>query len=189
MIRKTTMALIALLLAGCGGGSASDGRAAAIQTALDTTKKQTVSVKYGYVCWSSRDFFTKPPPSDYSSIPGVHVGPLVHRLAYQHSDYSLSCKRVTWEPNILLGATTNDNGIGYPQSSAYVSLGRYVVDKVGDEVDGPLGMHVTPFRAHFDASVVGAALIARKEAQQPLDIADGQAIMHKDADGKWIANL
>ncbi len=70
---------------------------------------------------------------------------------------------------------------------AYVNLGRYVVEKVGDNESGPMGLTITPFRAEFIPSPVGKILIDGHAATAPENLPDGQAVVHRDADGKWVA--
>jgi hypothetical protein len=126
----------------------------------------------------------------YANARGAHVGPIVLHSRYEgympaanmkSGGPTKKCRDVTWDPS----ANVRSSGM---EGNGEAMLGSFVVDKIGDEQDMPLGMKVTPYKAHFVPTDLGGSLIAAKLVQTPQDIGDGQVVMHKDADGKWIAN-
>jgi hypothetical protein len=68
-----------------------------------------------------------------------------------------------------------------------IVLGRYIVDKVGDEETEPFG-NVSPFRMTFHPSAFGMKLIADELATPPQKTVDGQASLSKDVDGHLTLN-
>lgn len=68
-----------------------------------------------------------------------------------------------------------------------IVLGRYIVDKVGDEETEPYGK-ISPFRMTFHPSAFGVKLIAAKIATPPKKTVDSQASFSKDVDGHLILN-
>jgi len=176
------LAIGATILAGCGGHASSgpftDPRVAAIETFLDskTTKFQVPNGPHSVGC--DHPYTSDPSPSRYAKVKGAHVRPS------GYSGLGL-CYIVTWDksvPLIEIGASNGDRQYA-------VDAGHYIVDKVGDEEDGPLGVKETPYKAHFIATPVGKSLIAAGLFNLPSTITDGQAELHKDADGKWVAGL
>lgn len=185
---------VSVVLAGCGGGtssggtSASDPRAVAIQKALDT-KSPTESIESGIICDVDSGYYYYR-LKKFASIPGVTISPeFVGHQDYNSGGYLAKppyrkekCRRVTWSASS--GAQTKPDNI-----FGSVPLGKYVVDKVGDDSQ-QMGTTVTAFRAHFEPTATGKAFIARyKYDTVTKKYADGQAIMHKDADGNWVAQL
>jgi hypothetical protein len=185
MTRTLFAVVVAMILSACGGGASNvggseDPRVAAIQTALAAPPHGTMAaVEYGQQCTTPWQLMGPPPPDprSYAHIPGAHVvKDGMSRPDILGKRYA--CFSVTWDPAVA----TLDG----PRMMA--TLGRYLVDKVGDEQDSALGK-ITPYRAHFEPNPTGTALIAARLATKPEDIADGQALLHKNADGAWVAQL
>jgi len=183
----------ALLLAGCGGGTSggADPHVLAIQTALDF-KAPTAMVYSGYACEQYGQYRDGGDPLRYAAFPGAHVGPVVKRPLFEGvvpasqikpGGPTKSCREVTWDASAGITQTSPGSTFGR------APLGRYVVDKVGDEQDGILGTKFRPYRSHFVPSPLGTKLIAAGIAKQPDANDEGQAVFHKDADGKWVAQL
>ncbi len=170
----------AIALAGCSGGAQSDGRLAAIQTALDA-HPPFINVPNGTVChldvyWPAGNY-----PSKFKGLSYVNVKPAgVHRDMFSGTE---PCTTVTWDASAHFTPQPGN------EESGTIPIGRFIVDKVGDEQDGPLGMKLTPFKQHFEWSAIGKDMLARHVAIEPTAPADRSAVLHKDADGKWVAEI
>ena len=177
-------ALCALATSACGASSSgsgqvanaavSDPRAAAVQKAFDSNPP-TQSAPAGHVCTPhgvlikaivrlknvSEAHVTQAPPNSYGQ-----------------------CWLVTWDgaPGVVKGVAN----LRTQRANVLVPLGRYVLDKVGDNQD-MLGTTIAPFRAHFVASPLGASMIKAGVSHRPPDVADHEVEFHKDADGNWVA--
>jgi hypothetical protein len=152
-----------------------DGRAAAIQKLLDT-KPQTLEVPHGKICGARTNYSRITlDPNKWEHVVEVHVTPL-------GGSGENRCATFAWAP--AASVRHDFDGIVYTWQT---TIGRYIVDKVGDEEPGALGGKVTPFKAHFVANKLGAEFIAASIIKAPADITDGGATLHKDADGNWIA--
>jgi hypothetical protein len=192
MTKATIIAVAVTALCGCGGGSApqADGRAAAIQKMLNadnpaangSDKRPTaIGIINGPACSTSAPHPAgRDNPASYAHIPGVHV---VARATSRNPDGTrTTCWTVTWDASTGI----YHENVGFSTAWA-VPIGTYIVDKVGDEQTGPLGIKVTPYKAHVETNALGKALIAAHITMIPKDITDGQSALHKDADGTWIA--
>ena len=153
---------VSVVLAGCGGGtssggaSASDPRAVAIQKALDT-KSPTESIESGTICDVDSGYYYYR-LKKFASIPGVTISPeFVGHQTYNSGGYPAKppylkekCRRVTWSASS--GAQIKPDSI-----FGTVPLGRYVVDKVGDDSQ-QMGTTVAAFRAYFEPTATGRPL-------------------------------
>jgi hypothetical protein len=171
--------LSAVALVGCGGGQ-DDGRLAAIQAALDA-RQPFINVPNGKVCHLDVYWPAGNSPDKFKGLSYVSV-----KAAGVQHDMMMGtqpCTIVTWAPSahFTVNAANEENGS--------LPIGRFIVDKVGDEQDGPLGTKVTPFKVHFEWSAIGKDMLARHLAQEPTPPTDPMAELHKDADGKWVAQL
>lgn len=189
--RLLTFTLFSAALVSCGtasggvSGTATDPRIVAIQTGLDSSYTwPSADVASGPVCAYKLSGLSLSPalnPKTYASIPGAHV-------SRSRQDGATLCYKVTWDPSV--GVKVVQPCPMCSQRSA-IKIGRYIVDKVGAEQTTSYGSgmstSMTPYKAHFQANKIGKALIDAKMAKAPVDITDGQASLHKDADGKWIA--
>jgi hypothetical protein len=176
----------AAILAACGGGGgesssaatvsvAADGRTAAIQKLLDM-KPQTLEVPHGKICGARTNYSRITlEPAKWAHVAEVHAVPAAN-------SGTEPCAIFTWVKTANVHNVFN--GIIYEWTA---NIGRYIVDKVGDEEPGALGGKVTPFKAHFVANKLGAEIIAASIIKAPADITDGGATLHKDADGNWVA--
>ena len=171
-------ALCVVVVASACSGAANDvpGKTAAIQALLDSSEKRpAVMVPNGKNCpgWMSTL------PTDiaaFQAIKEVHVSK------------DGACYDFTWDASALILPGERMGPLG-PVHIFTAPVGRYIVDKVGDEADGPAGTKITPYKAHFEKNAIGPELLAAHEwnGKAGDDITDGQAVLHKDADGKWIA--
>jgi hypothetical protein len=180
-MKRHLLALVACaLVAGCGGAttSSADPRAAAIQKYLDATPNLPYApVANGPECAGPG----RPSPALYRTVPGAHVRA---QPVQRESDGSIvRCYTVTWDASVPVAMRALCAMCG---STPQTPFGRFVVDKVGEEQSGPLGIKVTPYTAHFVPNSVGEHLIAVKLASRPNDISDGQAALLKDANGNWV---
>ena len=118
----------AIALAGCSGGAQSDGRLAAIQTALDA-HPPFINVPNGTVChldvyWPAGNY-----PSKFKGLSYVTVKPAgVHRDMFSGTE---PCTTVTWDASAHFTPQPGN------EESGTIPIGRFIVDKVGDEQDGP----------------------------------------------------
>jgi hypothetical protein len=167
----------ALAFAGCGAGGDGSARVAAVQKALDAHPR-LLGVPRGKACKVGAviadDWMD---PQRFAHVKEVKIKP----AGTQNSIFGpLPCYTFTWDSSVAFG-TPAFHGVN-------VSLGRFIVDKVGD--DETVGsVQAAPFRAHFEASEVGKDLIAAQLAQHPDDIANGHAMLTKDADGNFVAEI
>jgi len=176
----TSAALVtAIALAGCGGGAQNDGRLAAIQAALDARPMQ-INVPNGTVCHADAFWVAGNAPAKFKGLSYVSV----KAAGVQHGLMGTEpCTTVTWAPSshFAVNAGNDENG--------WLPVGHFIADKVGDEQDGPGGIKLTPFKVHFEWFAIGKDMLARHLAKAPDPPADPMAALHKDADGKWIAQL
>jgi len=180
MMKTIIMAVSIAALSG-GGASSNDGKAAAIQVALDT-KPPIAEVISGRRCGETAADFAQGDPRAYAHIPGAKVVRDGSRaLPFVSPPRTAPCYQVSWPPSVQQEPY---------KSVGEVAIGKFLVDKVGDDQDVTTAvgtMKATPYKAHFVANDMGKALIDAHLATPPPDITDGQAALHKDADGKWIA--
>ena len=171
-----SVALLDACSGGAGSGVGDDGRKAAIQTLLDSAQvRPSVMVASGKNCPG----FMSNLPSNIRAFNGI-------REAHVRPDGR--CFDITWEasanvqPLERMGPLGPINGYGAP-------VGRYVIDKVGDNVTGADGTTTAPYRAHFEIVPLGSELqkAGMWNGKRPDDVTDGHASLHKDADGKWVA--
>jgi hypothetical protein len=182
----------ALILAGCGGSASNSGsgsgdaRAAAIQKALDA-RPVIGAVRSGRLCGRPEDFAHIArllDPKAYTHVPGAHITPNGTKHRVGGGLATEPCMFLSWDASTgIINSPTRDYGA---ETSA--KMGRFVVDKVGDEQDGPMGK-TTPYKAHFEPNDLAKALIAAGIVERPADVNDGPALLHKDADGQWVAQL
>ena len=99
----------------------------------------------------------------------------------------MRCVKLTWSPSSGIRNLPPPDYGGANYADAL--LGHYVVDKVGEEQDGAMGLKVTPYKAHVVLNELAKSLIAARVVRAPADVTDGQVLLRKDADGKWIAQL
>ncbi len=182
---RLLMAPAALLfaLAACGAGPSNHDveKKAAIQKALDAQPRQTEVLK-GRSCRTDELKWR----GYYAHLPYVHVADTgTERNLIDSGPRVLHCSTYTWAP-AAHAVTTGRPFTGTPVS--YVTIGRMVVDKVGPDQQTAAGTAVS-FDAHFEPDDVGKAMIAQRLAARPKDIVDGQAVMHKDADGQLVAGF
>jgi hypothetical protein len=187
-MRAAHFALLGIiLLAACGGGgggpSHDDGRAMAIQTMLNAPpfangsdrRPSAHDVINGHVCRTSLNN-----PASYAHVPGVVLTTSGSERGLNGS--MLKCWIVKWNPATGIHQETAIFGM----TDWAVPIGTWIVDKVGDEQTEPLGK-ITPYKAHVDLNALGNAMIAAHITTAPKSITDGLSSLHKDADGKWIA--
>jgi hypothetical protein len=91
---------------------------------------------------------------------------------------------VTWNKSANVGESVGGN-----DDFGRLPIGHFVVDKVGEEQDGQMGGKVTPFKVHFEWNAIGKDMLARHLATTPATPTDQMAQLHKDADGKWVAQI
>jgi hypothetical protein len=169
----------ALLLTACGGGGVqSDGRVAAVQAALDANPS-FIFVPNGKSCHHDI-YWGNIAPKNFKGLKYVTVKASGEDRTFMGTE---PCTTVTWDKSAKIMPTIGND------ERAELPIGHYVVEKVGDEQDGPMGAKVTPYKAHFEWSSIGKDMQARHLAQEPAPRPDAMAEMHKDADGKWIAQL
>ena len=183
-MKQVILVATVALLTGCGSGAGhSNERNAAVQAALDA-KPPVATVYAGYVCLTYGSY-PQGDPNRYTGIPGAHVGPVLKRPLYEgivqpsqikSGGPTKPCRAVSW-----------DAGSGVKHSSAgstygLATLGRYILDKVGDDAQ-QLGGTYAPFRAHFEPSATGKALIDAHIVHAPSQSREGSMFMSKDADG------
>lgn len=119
----------------CAASGASGQRATAAQQALDRTP-DLASVPVGMTCNSPNPAFVK--PENYAGFPGSHVGPPL-RQGDQPGTYGAKyCRVIGWDKDLLVG----------PKD---VRLGRYVVEKVGEDQQ-TAGLTYSVLRARFEAN-------------------------------------
>jgi len=94
-----------------------------------------------------------------------------------------SCWRMGWKKDDIVETTS------FPSYRGFILIGRYVVEKIGEEQQGAFGTRVVPFRAHFVANNLGSKLISLGLAEKPPAMIEQQAEMHKDVDGRPVAAL
>jgi hypothetical protein len=175
------MAAFAIASAGCSGTS-NDGaeKAAAIQKNLDT-EPPIAEVISGRRCGETAADFAQGDPRAYAHVPGAHVARDGTRAMPDWPPRMAPCYQVSWPPSVRQEPY---------KSVGAVAIGKFLVDKVGEDEDVTTAAGVikaTPYKAHFVANDMGKALIDAHLATPPSDITDGRAALHKDADGKWIA--
>jgi hypothetical protein len=167
-----------LSLAACG----DNGRLKAVQAAMDASARQPIlSVPNNDYCGQlyaktvgRRDL----DPDSYKGMSHVSVTPVVtHDFMGAHN-----CFHFAWDSSARFDA------FGTAEDRSNLIIGRYVVDKVGDDQTGLFGAKIAPFKAHFEANDIGKMLIARGLARAPNDIENGQATVGTDADGKWVVS-
>ncbi len=163
---------------GCSGvgGGGDDGRNAAAQLALDA-QPRTVIVPNGKSCHIDI-YWRDEAPKNFKGVPGVTVVASGTETSFMGTS---PCTTVTWPKSVIVPNPLLDT------ERAAISIGHFVLDKLGDNVDAGTGTFRAPFKAHFEASTLGGELIKRKLATAPSDITDGTIEFHKDADGKWVA--
>ncbi len=116
----------------------------------------------------------------YVGLPGANVGPRVpeypgvpaRQQAFHRESY---CRSISWP-----GDTTGQ--------VHEASLGRYVVEKIGPD-QSTRGMTYAPFRARFEPSTIGSALIAHRIRSAPRSELEGSVSFSKDADDKTRADI
>ena len=151
----------------------SDPRAVAIQKALDARPPHAIVIGNVGYC-DSRTI------AIYKRLPQVHVTPASDRLGRK-------CEKIIWDADTGVASAP-----AFDSYQKLVAIGRFIVDKVGEAEQRPsfgTTVTVTPFRAHFEASGLGESLLKEHLATTPADLTDGLAVMHKDADGQWIAQV
>ena len=181
--------LVATVLVACSAND-TEARKAAIQRTLDASPAR-VEVYAGYVCRAARSNSGYPQgdPEKLATVPHVHVGPVVQRPSMQDimpidkfkSYGTKPCRLVTWDSTANVQAPS----IGWLSP---VVIGRWVVDKIGEEQTGNMGKF-TPFTAHFEANDIGKGLIAAGLQSAPADVPNGMAALYKDANGNWVAQV
>lgn len=172
---------VACSVVACGAGNSDAARSAAIQKALDDKPAAEIEVPTGRVCGYHVMDESKP----YQGLPDVHITPDGVRPHPIFKHEMLHCVNYAWDSSVQPHL---ENGL-MGSRSFYVIVGRLVIDKVGPDQPNQLVGTVAPFTAHFVPNDLGTALRARNPEKIPKDIADGQAAMHKDANGQWIAQL
>jgi hypothetical protein len=192
LIRRV-VAGVALGLLGCacssgaGADHRNDGRAVAIQKALDESRSPRAPVIVGDICSAFRreDSAIATSVAPYKNVPQAHVTAVNREVATSFGDRRTEhCWNVTWSA----GSGIVQARRGLP---GYASIGRLIVDKVGDDQQQS-NVTVTPYRAHFEPNALGKSLASAgvvRPPYTPKDITDGQAVLHKDADGSWVAQL
>lgn len=165
----TTNAWLAMIaLAGCGSPVHGDPRFAAAQKALDADPP-TGAVAYYQVCDFYRPEFRT---ASYRSVPGAHLGSTVND--------DPRCRHLAWDTNVKFGEIVFN--------SARVPLGRWILDKIGEDQQIQ-GIRTAPYRAHAEISPLGRALVAAKIAKTPSDPTEGYVYLTKDADGNVQAEV
>jgi hypothetical protein len=186
---SAALAVVALgALCACAASTGPDdspARKAAIQRALDA-RPVTGGVEAGRLCGRAEDWAGLAPrfnPHRYERVPGAHVR-ADGDAARIGSDWTARnpCWFVSWD------AATGVNNA--PAGSAIAiqvaaNIGRYAVDKVGEDQTGAGGGKLTPYTAHFEPSALGKALIAAGVVHEPTPI-DARASLVKNADGAWV---
>lgn len=167
-------------LSACSGGAGGgdDGRMAAVQTALDANPT-VLTVPNGKTCHSDV-YWGAIAPDKFKGLGYVEVKSAGSETGLMGTQ---SCTTVTWSKSANVKPSIGD------EERAQLPVGRYVVDKVGEEQDGPMGSKVYPYKAHFEVNAIGKDMIARHMAQEPPARPDSIVALHKDADGKWVAQL
>lgn len=121
----------------------------------------------------------------YERIPGVHVGPVVKSPLFEGilqpsqikpGGPTKPCRAVTWDGTAAVKQSSAGSTYGL------ATLGRYVLDKLGEDAQ-QMGITYAPFRAHFEPSTTGKALIDAHIVRAPALSHEGSMFMSKDADG------
>jgi len=171
--------LFALSLCACGGGGiGGDGRAAAIQTAIDADPTY-IDVPSGKQCHP--DDYWKTTLPKFKGLKYVTVASAGEAPNFVFG--TQPCYTVTWDKSLKVTHEIMGDDSKLP-------IGHFVVDKIGDEEPAPYGgPKITRYKAHFEWYPQGKDMLARHLAQEPAPRTDAIAAMHKDADGKWVAQL
>ncbi len=157
----------------CAG---SDDRTAAVQRAFDASHLDWNSVTLGNDCYDGQP--TTPDPKKYIGIPGVTVGPnTYHPNALARFDINKIryCRVVSWNPKDLIAPNE-------------VSLGRYVVEKVGPS-QSTYGIETAQVRAKLVTSALGQSMVDHDLASKNRLEYTTYVTFSKDADGRTIAKL
>jgi hypothetical protein len=173
---RVACVVLAAALGGCGGGGDGAARLAAVQKALDA-HPPAVGVPRGKACEVGSpvaDAYMD--PDKLSHVKEVKVTPDGTGMGIGMAQDP--CYKFTWDSSVTFGQPA------FPGEG--VALGRYIVDKVGDDETVGSGQ-AAPFRAHFEATGLGKELIAAGLATLPQDVPNGHATITKDADGNFVA--
>ena len=167
---------------GCGHDERPQYRVA-IQAMLDQRNTQ-VEVQNGISCVPLNNLAEYHgsityDPTMYASLPGASVEE-VPSTTFDH------CYRVSW----------NDSaGVPPPfyqdraRSISRRSVGRYVLDDVGEPERSSDGEAVVRYNAHLQFDALGQAIANARGDNVPYSvlIRDVPALLHKDPSGTWIA--
>lgn len=177
MRRLALLAIIVVLSAvGCAG---SDERVAAVQRAYDASHLAWTYVPTGNNCYDGTS--TVADPNRYVGVPGATVGPdTYHRTASSSSGGAFFpkiryCRTVSWDPKLLV-------------SPNEVSIGRYVVEKVGPS-QNVYGIEEAPVRAKLELSALGRSMVDHDLVLKNRLEDNTYVTLSKDADGQSVAKL
>ena len=168
--------IVVLSAVSCAG---SDERVAAVQRAYDASHLAWTNVPTGNKCYDGSSVMAD--PNQYVGVPGATVGPdTYHRTASSPSGGAFFpkiryCRTVSWDPKLLV-------------SPNEVSIGRYVVEKVGQSQD-VYGIEEAPVRAKLELSALGRSMVDHDLVSKNRLEDDTYVTFSKDADGKTIGKL
>ncbi len=174
---RTSLVVFAVSIAGCAAVGDGGARTAAVQKALDASPP-VLGVPRGKACeLDSPAVDAWMDPTRFKSIKEVKIAPAGHGEGILAD---ASCYAFSWDSSVVFDPKAQVfNGTAVP-------LGRLIVDKVGDD-ETVAGVQAAPFRAHFEPTDVGKELIAAGLVGRPQDVANGHAMITKDADGNYVA--